>query len=160
MPIGIPGWPELAFCTASIASARIALARSFLVAMTPLREHKKSRQTGIDDAGILARIVRRNAGLLLGAARQLDAELLELAIEVGALQADPVGNAAHVAALATEVILEVHALEGIACLAQLAVQRQRLRGAGKRGLERGKRAGDVRNADLGSERELGHGLHH
>jgi hypothetical protein len=26
MPIGMPGWPELAFCTASIASARIALA--------------------------------------------------------------------------------------------------------------------------------------
>jgi hypothetical protein len=26
MPIGMPGWPELAFCTASIASARIELA--------------------------------------------------------------------------------------------------------------------------------------
>ena len=26
MPIGAPGWPELACCTASIASARIALA--------------------------------------------------------------------------------------------------------------------------------------
>jgi hypothetical protein len=26
MPIGIPGWPELAACTASIANARIALA--------------------------------------------------------------------------------------------------------------------------------------
>src|SRR6266853_6569500 len=25
MPIGMPGWPELAFCTASMASARIAL---------------------------------------------------------------------------------------------------------------------------------------
>jgi hypothetical protein len=24
MPIGAPGWPELAFCTASIAKARIA----------------------------------------------------------------------------------------------------------------------------------------
>jgi hypothetical protein len=29
MPIGIPGCPELAFCTASIASARIALAIRF-----------------------------------------------------------------------------------------------------------------------------------
>src|SRR3546814_9969645 len=28
MPIGMPGWPELACCTASIASARIALAMS------------------------------------------------------------------------------------------------------------------------------------
>jgi hypothetical protein len=28
MPIGMPGWPELAFWTASIASARIALAMS------------------------------------------------------------------------------------------------------------------------------------
>src|SRR5258708_556510 len=130
MPIGMAGWPELAFCTASIARARIALARSFLVAMTPLREHKKSRQTGIDDAGILARIARRNAGLLLGAARQLDAKLLELAIEVGALQADPVGHAAHVSALATEVIREVAAVEGFPRLAQLGVQRQRLRGAG------------------------------
>jgi len=26
MPIGIPGWPEFAACTASIASARMALA--------------------------------------------------------------------------------------------------------------------------------------
>jgi len=26
MPIGIPGWPEFAACTASMASARIALA--------------------------------------------------------------------------------------------------------------------------------------
>ena len=26
MPIGMPGWPELAFWTASMASARIALA--------------------------------------------------------------------------------------------------------------------------------------
>ena len=28
MPIGMPGWPEFAFSTASIASARIALAIS------------------------------------------------------------------------------------------------------------------------------------
>ena len=28
MPIGMPGWPELAFCTASMASARMALAMS------------------------------------------------------------------------------------------------------------------------------------
>ncbi len=28
MPIGIPGWPEFAACTASIASARKALAMS------------------------------------------------------------------------------------------------------------------------------------
>ncbi len=26
MPIGAPGWPELAFCTASMLSARMALA--------------------------------------------------------------------------------------------------------------------------------------
>ena len=28
MPIGVPGWPELAFCTASIASVRIVLMHS------------------------------------------------------------------------------------------------------------------------------------
>jgi hypothetical protein len=28
IPIGIPGWPELAFCTASILKKRMALARS------------------------------------------------------------------------------------------------------------------------------------
>ena len=40
MPIGIPGWPEFAFCTASIASARMALAISARVAagMAPIRE--------------------------------------------------------------------------------------------------------------------------
>ena len=117
MPIGMPGWPELAFCTASIASARIALARSFLLAMTPLREHKKSRQTGIDNAIILARIVHPDAALLVGAARQFDTKLLELAIKVGALKADPVGHPAHVAALAIQVIFKVDALEGIARLA-------------------------------------------
>ena len=31
MPIGIPGWPELAFCTPSAASMRITLAARFIV---------------------------------------------------------------------------------------------------------------------------------
>ena len=32
MPIGMPGWPESAFCTASMASARMAFAMSWWVA--------------------------------------------------------------------------------------------------------------------------------
>src|SRR5437879_2106162 len=48
MPIGMPGWPELAFWTASIASARIALAirvvvcRGFMDAVS-LRIEKRWR---------------------------------------------------------------------------------------------------------------------
>src|SRR5688572_31681037 len=34
MPIGMPGWPELAFCTASMESARMALTMSAWVAAT------------------------------------------------------------------------------------------------------------------------------
>jgi len=62
--------------------------------------------------------------------------------------------------LATEVIFKVDALESIARLAQSAVQRQRLRGVGKRGLEGGKRVGDVYNTDDAATRELSHGLYH
>jgi hypothetical protein len=35
MPIGAPGWPELAFCTASMLSARMALASSLREDMSP-----------------------------------------------------------------------------------------------------------------------------
>ena len=35
MPIGMPGWPESAFCTASIARARIALAIRVVEAGAP-----------------------------------------------------------------------------------------------------------------------------
>ena len=42
MPIGMPGWPELAFCTASIASARIALAISTRVASRDRAEREPS----------------------------------------------------------------------------------------------------------------------
>ena len=34
MPMGVPGWPELAFCTASMDSARMALANSRRVGNT------------------------------------------------------------------------------------------------------------------------------
>ena len=38
MPIGIPGWPEFAACTASMASARIALASKTESAVAAWRE--------------------------------------------------------------------------------------------------------------------------
>ena len=59
MPIGMPGWPEFAFCTASIASARIALA----ICATPLsesapgaRESFMGNQSGCGKAGTDPRV--------------------------------------------------------------------------------------------------------
>src|SRR5262245_12994547 len=48
MPIGIPGWPEFAFCTASMLSARIALA--------------SCRRVGIGDPRGESRIVHEAGG--------------------------------------------------------------------------------------------------
>src|SRR6478752_7390838 len=95
IPIGIPGWPEFAFCTASMASARSALASS----------------------------CRLTIGLL--PARQLDTELFEFAIQVGALQSHALGHPAHVRGLTADVVFEIHAFESVARFAQRQVQRQR-----------------------------------
>src|SRR4029453_7904502 len=47
MPIGIPGWPELAFCTASMLSARIALASCRRVGIGgPRRESRIVHEAG------------------------------------------------------------------------------------------------------------------
>ena len=55
-------------------------------------------------------------------AHQVHAQLLELAVQVGALQAGLLGHAGHGAALVGEVELEVGLLKGVAGLAQRAVQ--------------------------------------
>ncbi len=43
MPMGAPGWPELAFWTASMDRARMALARSRRVGMKGFSFNKTSR---------------------------------------------------------------------------------------------------------------------
>ena len=45
---------------------------------------------------------------------QVDAQLLELAVQVGALQSGALGHAGHAAMLAVQMVLEVGALEGLA----------------------------------------------
>src|SRR5471032_3563406 len=55
---------------------------------------------------------------------RLHAELLKLAVQMGALQAGLFGHARHAAAFAAQVVLEIHALEGVARLAQRQVERQ------------------------------------
>src|SRR5690606_16359687 len=57
-------------------------------------------------------------------ARQVDAELLELAVKVGALEPGAFGHAGHAALLPGQVKLEVGTFEGVACLAQRQVERQ------------------------------------
>ncbi len=87
---------------------------------------------------------------------ELDAELLELAIQVRALQPDAVGDLAHVGALARDVILEVQALERVARLAQLQVERQRRTARPPTGASSSdKRTVDIDDADLGVRREQG-----
>jgi hypothetical protein len=46
IPIGMPGWPELAFWTASIASARIALAIKVVVCVGFMGEYAKADEEG------------------------------------------------------------------------------------------------------------------
>ena len=150
MPIGMPGWPEFAFCTASMASARSALASSCLVAIDSFVADENGaiateRQTRTSQAVLRSIRARHYMGNPRAARRcrtrtgptgdscygsrrdELDAELLELAVQVRALQPDAVGHLAHVRAFARDVILEVHALERVARLAQLQVERQRRR---------------------------------
>ena len=62
------------------------------------------------------------------AARQVDSKLLELAIEVGALQAGFFGHAGHAAAFLRKVKFEVALLERIACHTQRAVEIEALFG--------------------------------
>src|SRR5690606_40397442 len=68
---------------------------------------------------------------LVAALRYPDAQLLELAVEMRALEPHALGHAAHVAALEPQMVLEIHPLEGIARLAQRQVERQ-ARGGGHR----------------------------
>src|SRR3970040_1943907 len=91
MPIGIPGCPEFARCTASIASARIALASSTRASIQVFlaRGGRKSANyiwRGPAPNGDLGLAVAVPAG-------ETDAELLELPIEVRALEPDGLRHA-------------------------------------------------------------------
>jgi hypothetical protein len=66
----------------------------------------------------------RAAALAVGALGQVDAQLLELAVQVRALQAGLLGDPGHAAVLARQVMLEIGALERVARLAQRQVERQ------------------------------------
>src|SRR5262249_53178757 len=133
IPIGIPGWPELAFCTASMASARSALASSCRVAMCgscrlgeifPARA-KRDHKTIISPRGLRPRLEhsKRGTRARLLPSRELDAELLQLAVQVCAFEAYALCHPAHVPRFAADVIIEVHPLEGIARLTQRQIER-------------------------------------
>lgn len=62
MPMGMPGWPELAFWTASMARARTALARGEKVDMKAGR--RKGEVLGTEGCAILADRVGGPAGRL------------------------------------------------------------------------------------------------
>src|SRR5690606_26148797 len=82
-------------------------------------------------------------GLAVGAAGEVDAELLELAVEMGALEPGALGHPRHAALLARKMVLEVDALEGVARLAQRHLERELLHGdAGVVGHRRRDVAGD------------------
>src|SRR6185369_4477162 len=59
---------------------------------------------------------RLAADLFLAALAELDVELLQLAVEVGALQPGALGQLGHVAAFQPQVMLEIEFLESIARL--------------------------------------------
>src|SRR4051794_14414649 len=64
----------------------------------------------------------KESGRVALVARQVDAELLELAIEVRSLEPRLLGNARHAAVLLREVELEIAFFEGVARLAQRPVE--------------------------------------
>src|SRR5690348_12872928 len=70
---------------------------------------------------------RRRLFAVLALAHELDAELLQLAVEMSALETDALRDARDIAALARDVVLEVDALEGVARVAQRLVERQVVR---------------------------------
>src|ERR1043166_3551473 len=82
------------------------------------------------------RALPRAPGSFVQLLGDLDAELLELAVKMRTLQADAVRHPAHVAAFSGDVMLEVHALEGVARFAQRQVERQSARGCARRLFER------------------------
>src|SRR6476646_3440005 len=68
---------------------------------------------------------RSPGGAVVGAACEADVQLLELAIEMGALEPGLFGDLAHVALLAPEQLLEIDPLEGLARLAQRQLEEAR-----------------------------------
>src|SRR5688572_2290144 len=156
MPIGMPGWPEFAFCTASMASARIALASS-------TREFIR-----IPSRGGTAKSGNYNAGSgpprssLLVFAVEPDAELLQLAIKMRAFETDRLGDAADVSAFLRDVVLEVHPLERVPRVAQRKIERQSMRGGRRQRHRRWLRqnASDVLERDLVAQRGERKRLHH
>src|SRR4029079_2456190 len=140
MPIGMPGCPEFACCTASIASARIALAssaRAFIRSLPSGRGTKSApiitgaaaqapqRDRPLSGSGLRDRSRRLLAVLAL--AHELDAKLLQLAVEMSTLEADALRDAGNIAALASDVVLEINSFKGIPRVAQRLVERQVMR---------------------------------
>src|SRR5689334_889275 len=78
---------------------------------------RRCREPGTRD-GALMEPRRRSQEGIFGTAREADVELLQLAVEMRALEAGLLGDLAHVALLAAEELLEVQPLERLARLAQ------------------------------------------
>jgi hypothetical protein len=82
-------------------------------------------------AGIAQAVRMQPSGsAFLVASADTDAELLELAVQVGALQAGLLGQAGHVAAVDLQVVLEVQALEDLPGLPQGQIEGQAEGGGG------------------------------
>src|SRR5689334_11389932 len=77
--------------------------------------------------GVVLKVVddRERLRGVVDAPREADVELLQLAIEVGALEPRALRDLAHVALLASEQLLEVDALERFARLAQWQLEEPR-----------------------------------
>src|SRR5512144_1469028 len=77
-------------------------------------------------------------GAVIAPAGEADVQLLQLPIEVRALEPGALGDLAHVALLAAEELLEIDSLERFARLAQRKLEEARgdLRGDGARGRRR------------------------
>ena len=106
----------------------------------------------------LAAIVGYSKARSSARAAHLDPELLQLAVEVRALEPHGLGDAADVAAFLADVVLEIDALERVARIAQRQVERQVVRELARVDRLR-QRALDVLQRDLLAERGLRERLH-
>lgn len=118
-PSGKPSRIRAVRCPASSTPAIAASRRAALGPVTSVTGMQVMRAA--TDAGG-KRWRAEGSDVLLAELAGLDAQLLELAVEVGALQSGFFGNPGHAATFACQVMLEIGALESIARFAQGQVE--------------------------------------
>src|SRR6185437_1913532 len=117
------------------------------------RSRWRSDRTFASPSNATADLDRAGSDRAALVAREVDAELLELPVQVRALEAGLLGDARHAAVFLGQVELEVALLEGVARLAQRAVELEALlRLRAERERRRGNDGADIEGGLLEARR--------